>query len=210
MFDFAKEVTLSHAMGEFFAALEDRLNGKDGYGITEWYGDVAWGVRLFIENEVPLFVGKNEETWVTLADALDERAAFHSGNAGLAVKWVNPDEDDTWAEAAVNMKDAVGMAQALVKAIRTEDADWSGPLPSGEKGVNLGEAFKIVRLFTDKFWAADLKWSRTPSPNKKWVWFAHKELMAVYATLGEPSHGGDLGQPGSGTPGNIPWSYAGQ
>lgn len=208
MFDFNKEVTLSHAIGEFFADLEARMAEKTSYGISDWYRDVAWGVRLFNGADVPLFVGKNENTWLTLADELDSRANFFDGNPALVTVWADGvDGDVTWAESADNISMFIQYSKRMFRAVALENADFSGPLPSGERGVNLGEALKMVRIFTDLFWKSHLRWSRTPSPYKVWLVVCRKELMAAYAAMGETNVGGDLGDPNNTqVPGNIPWS----
>jgi len=210
MFDFQKEVILAHAMGEFYAALEVRLAGKTSYGISDWYADVAWGIMLFVEHDVPLFVGKNENTWVTLAGELEQRAHHHSGNPALLVTWPEEiDKENTWADAQSALDKFLMLARNTVVTIRTEDADWSGPLPSGEKGVNIGEGLKLVALFTERFWRAHLRWAYPPSPYKMWVKTCSNELRAASRALGEATHGGDLGQQGTATPLVIPWSFGG-
>jgi hypothetical protein len=168
-------------------------------------------MRLLVNAGVPLFKGKNENTWLTLADELEARADYHSGNTSLVVVWAEDiDGDVTWKQSVANLNEFIHLSEIMFGYIATEDADFSGPLPDGERGVNLGEGLKMCRVFTDKFWKQELRWSRVPSPYKAWLTVCRKELMAAYAALGEPNHGGDLGDPNAQVPGNIPWSYAGQ
>jgi hypothetical protein len=206
MFNFDKEVAIANSVADVFAQLEERLAGRDSYGISDWYKDLAWGVRFLVEVEAPLFTGKNEETWLTLADEYSKRADHYVGKAAFTASWEGAKAETTWPAAFANVGNALGFWTSIFAASALEDADVSGLLPSGGKGINLGEAMKITRLFSDAFWAADLKWSPTTSVNKKWVVAWRTEVMAAYKALGEPNVGGDLGDPNAQIPGQIPWS----
>ena len=208
MFDFQKEVTLSKALGGFFEGLEDRLSSYSGYGISYWYSDIAWALRLFVQAGAPLFAGKNEETWLAVADELEGRAAYHKPNAKFYVAWeTGIDDDITWRQSGKNLILALELADQVIQVVSHEDADWSGPLPSGERGVTVGEALKAIRLFTQDFWAEEYKWSRTPSPHKPWLVACRQELLAAQVALGEPQ----FDPPANPTvPGTIPWSMPGQ
>jgi len=212
MFDFRKEATFAHAMGEFFTDLEERLADRDSYGLADWYADLAWGMRLLVSVNVPLFSGKNENTWLTLADELDSRASFYAGNLKFITPWAGKvDGDVTWRQSVDNLVGFINYSKTMFTRIQTEDADFSGPLPDGERGVNLGEALKMCDAFTRMFWKQELRWSRTPSPYKSWLRHCTTELTSAYKALDEPTHGGDLGDPNATHPGGaVPWSWAGQ
>jgi hypothetical protein len=201
MFDLSKEVALSHAMGEFFSGLEERLSSYQGYGITNWYLDVAWASRLFVQAEAPYFTGKNAATWTTLADELESRAEFHSSNASFFVPWaVGIEKGKTWGQAGATVLSALQVANSMFQIIGAEEADLN-VLPSGDRGVTVGEALKVVRLFTQNFWAEEYKWSRVPSPHKAWLVACRAELLAAQIAMGELQV-----NPVGTLPTSVPWS----
>jgi hypothetical protein len=206
-FDFEKEINLGNAVAAVFEALQERLADKTGYGIVDWYEDVAWAVRALVDAGVPYFVGKNKDTWLNLAQQYEDRATVYVGNSAYFVPWAEGIDDAmTWADAAGNIEDLFRLGRLFVSGARAEHEDLSGLLPSGEKGINLGEAMKLTRAITDKFWQQELRWSRVPSPHKAWLKVWRADVMTAYTAMGEAQHSGDLGDPNVQNTGDVPWS----
>ena len=189
---FAKESELMRAGAAFFVLLSDRLEKRDHIGAQTWYEDLAWGIRLLVDNGAVYFSGESAESWLWLADLCGERSKAYVGRGEFIVPVEKKGNDPATVRQAIeNIKKLVDTVRGLQNAFSVEFNDTSGLLPSGHRGLTKGECAKLVGQFTDTFWG--YKYDRIRDVNYKWLRAVHNDLADVQRQLGEPFHAGDLG-----------------
>lgn len=199
--DFSKEAKLMRAGADLFDRLTERMAGRDYVSAATWYRDLAWGIRLFVEQSVPYFDGENADSWTWVAEVFEGRAPDYDNRGDIAVPWDDANDDPHTVPVAVdNVETMVEKVAGFLNIFRVEHFDLSGLLPSGRRGLTKGEAIKLSRMFTTNFWR--WKYDRIRDPNYGWLKAVHDDLMEVQRRLGEPFHAGDLGSgdPGGGMP----------
>lgn len=204
MLNFEKEAMLMRVGASFLELLQERYAGRVSIGASTWFKDLAWGMRLFVEQDVPLFGGDNAGSWLAVAEQFDLRGDTYASRMDLMVPvepWGEPD-----LFLAMNRVERFKrLVEKLAHMAQTENEDISGPLPSGAKGINIGEAVKLAHLFTRDFWNYSYLMPNS-NPHKKWLGVVTTDMAAAQKALGEPGHAGDLGVPGSTGTGPFPWS----
>jgi len=209
MVNLEREIALMQVGATFLEMLQERLDGRTSIGASTWFEDMAWGIRLFVEQKLPFFGGGNAASWLTVAEQFELRAEFYKTKMNLLVPVEEDDEASAIIVALNNIERFKRLVEFMIGLTQTEASDLSGLLPSGEKGITVGEAVKLSRQFTAKFWNYSYNMS-SKNPNKPWLKAVVDDLMTAQQTLGEPMHAGDLGGPGTGGTGPFPWSMPGQ
>lgn len=197
--DFAKESSLMRVGAGFFDRLSERLVGRDYVSTASWYLDLAWGIRLFVANNVPYFNGENAASWEWVAEQFESRSAVYQNRGDLAVPFEDADDDRHSTPVAVdNIRKLVNTVYGSLNTFQVEHADMNGLLPSGRRGITKGEAIKLSRAFTIGFW--NWRYDRIRDPNYLWIKAISDDLIEVQRQLGEPFRAGDFGGGDPGGP----------
>lgn len=197
-----KEIALLRVGASFLEQVQIRHEAGTSVGAAMWYEDMAWGMRLFVEQGVPFFGGENAASWLTVAEQFENRANFYKDKLQFVVP--KGEDDASGVLEALNWIERFKrITEFMINVTQTEFQDVSGLLPSGQKGITVGEAVKLARMFTAFFWNYSYRMSNSNS-NKVWLAAVVNDLMAAQKALGEPMHAGDLGSGGDTPPGYIP------